>query len=201
MHTRVRGLYRGKERKLGKTGVVVMSTAKASGAALVSPTWRQNRRPIRLIIPTPIRQARPTGGDSPPGSPADSSSVRELLRGFGCTRGGSGGGDDGGLGEDGADGKCGSGAFGANRLVKLTVLGKGERRKTRAANSMYDGALCSKQTNAYLRLRARPKRRQRRDADESYFGALPCCSSYMVFFMDFCCRSKREQQRICHIWV
>lgn len=74
----------------------------------VSPV-RKNPRPIRLLIPTPVRQARPTGGDSPPGSPADTSSVRELLSGF----------DGGRCSED----------LSSERLVKLAVLGKGEETR------------------------------------------------------------------------
>lgn len=73
-----------------------------------SSPLRRNARPIRLVIPSPVRQARPTDGDSPPGSPADSSSVRELLNDF----------DNGGCSE----------ALSAERLVKLAVLGRGKRR-------------------------------------------------------------------------
>lgn len=79
--------------------------ATPSSLPAVSPV-RRHPRPIRLLIPTPVRQTRPTGGDSPPGSPADSTSVRELLSDF----------DGGGCDE----------ALSAERLVKLAVLGKGE---------------------------------------------------------------------------
>lgn len=69
----------------------------------------QQKPAISLVIPTPVRQPRPmAGGDSPPGTPADSSTVRELLRKF-----------DGGLSGE---------VFGSDRLLKLSVLGKGEKR-------------------------------------------------------------------------